>query len=169
MSKRGGGRNREQHTREPRQPGAGVITGTELARGVGTNQRETEINKQTEKFPREPETPQAARRFVESTLHSWDLTELANDANLIVSELVTNAVCHTNSDAICVIVDRIAERRVHLGVADGSRTMPFPGHPSLDATRGRGLLLIDTLAYRWGTNRHHWGKQVWAELRVGDE
>ncbi|MFJ5265909.1 ATP-binding protein [Streptomyces sp. NPDC088387] len=132
-----------------------------------TSQAETD--RFAEKFPREPQAAQAARRFVETTLDAWDLAVLREDADLIISELVANAVRHTNVPELTVSIRRVKEKVVRLGVADGSRAMPHLRRPCLGDLRGRGLLLIDALSDRWGADRLHWGKRVWAELGVGDE
>jgi anti-sigma regulatory factor (Ser/Thr protein kinase) len=78
----------------------------------GTRQAGT--GKVAEGFPREVETARAARRLVESALDTWGLTALTDDAYLVISELVANAVRHTKGPQITVSVDLIAEQRVRL-------------------------------------------------------
>jgi two-component sensor histidine kinase len=85
---------------------------------------------------------------------------------LIVSELVTNAIRHSGSPVCRVIVTRPAPGRVRLAVTDQSRAMPDLVDAPPDAVRGRGLALVDSIADRWGTDRMHWGKGVWGELRT---
>jgi len=119
-------------------------------------------------FPRAPESAHAARRLVEKALDSWDMASLADDADLIISELVTNAVRHTRTDQIRVSVARVSLRRVRLGVIDKSRDLPHQEVPHPDAIEGRGLHMVDGLADCWGTDRYGWGKRVWAELADGE-
>ncbi|EPJ34521.1 hypothetical protein STAFG_8424 [Streptomyces afghaniensis 772] len=93
------------------------------------------------------------------------MEELTDTAILLVSELVANAVKHTNSRVIRVVVTRPDERFVRIGVVDKARILPELAKPSDDLlTNGRGLLLVDALAERWGTDLYRWGKQVWAEV-----
>lgn len=127
-----------------------------------------------EDFPGEARSARAARRLVESALDSWDLAGLSDDATVIISELVTNAVRHTGTSRIRVSVDRIGDQRVRLGVADGSRIVPCLGTLGPEVPHGRGLPLVDALSDRWGTDRWEtghgpWAKRVWAELGEGDE
>lgn len=83
---------------------------------------------------------------------------------LLISELVTNAVTHGAGHPV-VEVD-VAPRRLRVTVTDQGRAVPRirrGGSPL--AERGRGLLLVDTLATRWGTSRRvPTGKSVWFEL-----
>ncbi|MFJ5018593.1 ATP-binding protein [Streptomyces griseoluteus] len=64
-----------------------------------------------------------------------------------------------------LIVNRPTSNMVRLGVVDRSKVLPilrteFTGNP----LRGRGLLIVDSLTCRWGTEMYPWGKQVWGEL-----
>ncbi|MGW8379088.1 ATP-binding protein [Streptomyces sp. ODS28] len=93
--------------------------------------------------------------------------EPRDDALLVVSELVTNALCHTDSDRVhcCAAV---ADDRVHLEVHDDqtTSTRPLPRVPTAEDERGRGLLLVGALAERGGTapSRYTRGDLVWATL-----
>ncbi|MEV3886042.1 ATP-binding protein [Streptomyces griseoincarnatus] len=111
------------------------------------------------------ESADSARRLVRTALAAWHLEDLTDTAILLVSELVANAVKHTNSRVIRVIITRPSERFVRIGVVDKARVLPELTQPGDDLlTSGRGLLLIDALAERWGADLYRWGKQVWAEL-----
>ncbi|MFZ3551735.1 ATP-binding protein [Streptomyces sp. 4.24] len=107
--------------------------------------------------------PSRARRDVTLYLHTWGLDHLVNDARLIVSELVTNALRHTHTGRVGVSVTRHSDR-VRIVVTDTSRTTPAPAVVDPDAEAGRGLQLIDELATGWGSERLPTGKRVWAEL-----
>ncbi|MGW4285762.1 ATP-binding protein [Streptomyces sp. NPDC004673] len=120
----------------------------------------------TETLPRQPESAGRARRLVRIALTTWCLNNLADDAALVVSELVANAVRHAGRESIRVVVERVAPRAVRVAVADFSRTLPEPRTPTTDDENGRGLPLIAALAANWGTDERRWGKVVWAELEV---
>ncbi|KAK1183162.1 ATP-binding protein [Streptomyces sp. NBS 14/10] len=115
---------------------------------------------------RVPESAEVARKLVRAALAAWGQEDLIEDAVLVITELVSNAVNHARLESIRVVVTRPSEKFVRLGVVDRSRTMPHMRTDSNgDNTRGRGLLLVDALTDRWGTDRYRWGKQVWGEMR----
>lgn len=117
-------------------------------------------------LPREPESAAVARRLVRTALIAWGLEEHIDDAMLVITELVSNAVHHGRLASIRVVVTRPAEHRVRLGVVDRSRALPVMRTDSDgNRLRGRGLVLVDALTERWGTDLHQWGKDVWAELK----
>lgn len=119
----------------------------------------------SETLPNLEESAEAARRLVRAALAVWHLDELADTAILLVTELVANAVRHTHSRVIRIVIARPSEHLVRIGVVDNARVLPEPAKPGDELlTSGRGLLLVDALAERWGTELHRWGKQVWAEL-----
>jgi hypothetical protein len=107
--------------------------------------------------------PSRARRDVTLCLRTWGLDALIDDAQLIVSELVANAVRHTHTRRIGVSVTRHPDH-VRIVVTDTSRTLPALTTAIPEAEAGRGLLLVDQLTTRWGSRRFRTGKQVWAEL-----
>ncbi|MEU1457615.1 ATP-binding protein [Streptomyces avermitilis] len=121
--------------------------------------------KYSETFPGLEESAEVARKLVRTALAAWYLEDLTDTAILVVSELVANAVKHTNSRVIRVVVSRPSERFVRIGVVDRAQVLPELAKPEDDLlTSGRGLLLVDALAERWGADLYRWGKQVWAEL-----
>ena len=121
-----------------------------------------------------------SRLFVRSTLKSWHLDHLADDAELLVSELVTNAVTMTGitepSPSWPMLADLalIQVRLVVLGdglvieVWDQNSTLPIArDEEDLDAEGGRGLLIVKALSRRWGFYRAEGGgKWVWCELEI---
>ncbi len=116
-------------------------------------------------LPREPRSAAVARRLVRTALAVWGLEPLTEDATLVITELVSNAVDHGRLPSIRVIVSRPSTNVIRLGVVDRSKTVPTPRTDvTADQPRGRGLLLVDALTERWGTELYRWGKQVWAEL-----
>jgi len=101
--------------------------------------------------------PREARRFVRRLAEK--VPEL-DDLELLLSELVTNAVIHAGGDVQVTI--SIDTHRVHVEVGDTNRTPPALRTP--DGTGGRGLRLVDAVATRWGIIFDHSGKSVWFEV-----
>ncbi len=105
-----------------------------------------------------------ARAVVREQLHVWGLDSLVDSAEVMVSELVTNAVSHSHG--------RPVELRLVRGdtllceVEDDDHTLPtlLSARP-LDES-GRGMRVVSTLAREWGTSRTSSGKTVWFELTV---
>jgi len=106
-----------------------------------------------------------AREIVAQACETWRLPHLVDDAQLIITELVSNGVRHAKSDLYLLIMLR--DRYLHLSVADASgdvprRVLPDPNN----GEGGRGLLLIDAVATAWGSSPTPDGKVVWATLPV---
>ncbi|MDX3371095.1 ATP-binding protein [Streptomyces sp. ME02-6987-2C] len=117
-------------------------------------------------LPREPESAAVARKLVRTALAAWGLEDQIDDAMVIVTELVSNAVEHGRLASIRVIVSRPTAGWVRLGVVDRSKSIPMMRTDSNgDQVRGRGLVLVNALTERWGTDLYRWGKQVWGELK----
>lgn len=107
----------------------------------------------------------AARRFVRGVLAGRASSDLVETASLIASELVTNAVLHAGT-SITVTVERSDAGTVRLEVADHSPGPPAPRHYSEDSATGRGLIMVDALAERWGVDpdEPEPGKTIWVEI-----
>lgn len=135
------------------------------------------------KFAATLTAPGCARVFVGHTLTSWLLPNLVHNAELIVSELVTNAVRATGitasdptySDleglALLAVQVRVSGESLFIEVWDDDREKP--GHPSADIDpdeRGRGLIIVAALSKHHGVSQYKGGgKIVWAELHAGAE
>ncbi|UFQ16235.1 MULTISPECIES: ATP-binding protein [Streptomyces] len=119
-----------------------------------------------ETLPCKAKSASQARQLVCAALNTWQLSHLIDDGQLIVSELVANAVQHSHCHSVRVSVERPTEDRVRVAVSDKSRTKPAAATPSVDEEAGRGLLLVDSVADDWGVDYRAWGKVVWAELRA---
>ncbi|MGW0626885.1 ATP-binding protein [Streptomyces sp. NPDC002758] len=120
-------------------------------------------------LPSRPESAATARRLAQVVvLRQWGLTpKLTEDAVLLVSELVGNAVRHTGARVFGL---RMRRRRgwIRFEVRDPSRGLPcLMPVQELDIS-GRGLFLVDTLADRWGVDLLPRGKTTWFEMKVID-
>jgi DNA-binding NarL/FixJ family response regulator len=107
-----------------------------------------------------------ARRFLRSTLSRWDLSAVEDASQLVVSELVTNAITHARSS--CRLRLSRSDTAVRIEVVDGGVGTPDPKPPSPTGEHGRGMHIVSTLALAWGTEPlETGGKVVWAELPRG--
>ena len=124
-----------------------------------------------------PTAVPCARLHTRQVLWEWQLSALADTAELIVSELVTNAVQASAGltgsrrsgrwvpgvppARLWLFSDR---RRVLIQVWDGNDKLPAPQHADPDAETGRGLLLVESLSAEWGSYppERSGGKVVWA-------
>ncbi|MCX4705622.1 SpoIIE family protein phosphatase [Streptomyces sp. NBC_01352] len=113
---------------------------------------------------RVPQAVGQARRFTRRTLRSWGVPADAMDAVLlVVSELVTNALVHTDG-RVRLDLMRI-NHRLRVAVADSSARTPVkPTSIGWEATGGRGILLVEAMSTTWGTVPVSGGKQVWSEI-----
>ena len=129
------------------------------------------------RLPPSPAAPATARGFVRETCQTWRLLldgqddaattaaagELVERAELVASELVTNALIHARTDVWL----RLSLRggRLHLGVHDGGRRLLRLVGGGPEAEAGRGLLLVERLSRAWGVYRPpEGGKVVWCVL-----
>ena len=108
-----------------------------------------------------------ARRFVRATLESWSLDEIIADTELLTSELVTNAILHARSAARVAI--EYDGGPVRVSVCDSSSAPPRLRDYGPQAVTGRGLLLVDRIAKRWGVDQADGGKCVWFEVAAGGD
>ncbi|MFI2411627.1 SpoIIE family protein phosphatase [Streptomyces sp. NPDC018947] len=114
----------------------------------------------------------SARSFVRDTLQGWGHADVVDDAVVLTSELVTNAVVHagTSADVVCLRSDD----GVRIEVADRypEREVPIQGSAvnmgSPDREGGRGLQLCAALAGRWGVEYTPTHKNVWFQLALPD-
>lgn len=112
-----------------------------------------------------PDAASHARRFTARTLRAWGLGEAADTVLLVVSELVTNALVHTEGQVRLDIT--LTGDRLRIAVGDGSpRTPVKPAIINWHDTGGRGILLVEALSAAWGTMPLSGGKQVWCEIPV---
>ncbi|AKN72984.1 MULTISPECIES: ATP-binding protein [Streptomyces] len=104
-----------------------------------------------------------ARRALRDLLRHWGKPGRSEIAELLTSELVTNALVHTDDDAVLTAV--VDDGGLHVEVRDFVARSPEPRTPDPDGdTHGRGLVLVESLADAWGVRPHGVGKSVWFEL-----
>ncbi|WP_137988325.1 SpoIIE family protein phosphatase [Streptomyces vilmorinianum] len=114
----------------------------------------------------EPERIAAARQHLRQLLHDWTDDDQIDSAVLMVSEMVTNVLIHTDGDALLVaeVTCDDEARRLRVEVSDGSDELPHKRHPGEMASSGRGLVLMEMLAHAWGVDPRGEGKSIWFEL-----
>jgi serine phosphatase RsbU (regulator of sigma subunit)/anti-sigma regulatory factor (Ser/Thr protein kinase) len=113
-------------------------------------------------FPAEARSVAAARDFARDKLREWDATDMADSAALLISELLTNAVVHTGTEArVDLRLDSTA-LRIEVEDRHPSRTIALQGPlPHDDSESGRGLLITSALASSWGVEYTTGAKRVW--------
>ncbi|MCB5178368.1 SpoIIE family protein phosphatase [Streptomyces antimicrobicus] len=117
----------------------------------------------TWELPADPARVAGVRAAVTRQLAEWGLDELAFAAELMLSELVTNAVRYGGEP---IQVRLIHDRALICEVADGSSTAPHLRRAASEDEGGRGLFLVAQLAQSWGTRYTPRGKVIWAECAL---
>ncbi|MEU8542554.1 SpoIIE family protein phosphatase [Streptomyces sp. NPDC048717] len=113
--------------------------------------------------PSDPSEVSPVRTAAARRLAAWGLEEIGFTAELVLSELITNAIRYGRPP---VRVRLVYDRVLICEVSDGSSTSPHLRHAADTDEGGRGLFLVAQLAQRWGTRYAHRGKTIWAELAV---
>jgi len=111
-------------------------------------------------LPADPAIVPDTRRQVARRLTGWGLDDVAFVTELVVSELVTNAIRHAKTP---IQLRLIRDRTLICEVSDGSSTAPHLRRACPFDEGGRGLLLVSQLAQRWGCRQTPHGKVIWAE------
>ncbi|MGW4162813.1 ATP-binding SpoIIE family protein phosphatase [Streptomyces sp. NPDC004788] len=137
-----------------------------LSRQPGTGVREAPRRAMMTIAQADPHRIATARGSVRQLLHDWSDPDQVDSAVLMVSEMVTNVLVHTDGDALLVaeVVCLPDARRLRVEVADASDELPHKRHPGELASNGRGLLLMEMLADSWGVDPRGEGKAIWFEL-----
>lgn len=118
-----------------------------------------------------------ARMHTRDVLRDWELGAMADDAELVVSELVTNAIRASNAvpeqasypelydrlEVVCLCL-WLFEAELLIEVWDRRRSLPSRRESTLDEEGGRGLFLVESLCGQWGTRSTVEGKVVWATM-----
>ncbi|MFE3772310.1 ATP-binding protein [Streptomyces sp. NPDC059122] len=120
------------------------------------------------RWARHPRCVALARAELRRLLDRWGLGVVADDALLVLSELLTNAVRHARVSRGREIETRYSRepQGVRIEVHDAAQNWPQPRTPDVDG--GRGLTIVAALAARWGTEVRDGGlgKAVWAVIAV---
>jgi serine phosphatase RsbU (regulator of sigma subunit)/anti-sigma regulatory factor (Ser/Thr protein kinase) len=114
-------------------------------------------------LPAELTSARRARSLIRRPLRKWGLSDLQPSVELLVSELVTNAVRYAQGK---IGLRLILEGGLVCEVLDDSAALPRLRHPDEDDERGRGLQVVSQIAQRWGARRSLSGKVVWCELAL---
>ncbi|MGW2647145.1 SpoIIE family protein phosphatase [Streptomyces sp. NPDC001393] len=112
----------------------------------------------------DPAVVAGTRRQVDDQLSAWGLEEATFTTELVVSELVTNAIRYGSGP---IRLRLIKDRSLICEVSDGSTTAPHLRRARLHDEGGRGLFLVARLTERWGTRYTPTGKIIWAEQALG--
>lgn len=114
----------------------------------------------------EPARIADARRHLSALLHDWGSPEQVDSAVLLVSEMITNVLVHTDTDALLLaeVTGGAGLRRLRVEVTDAGDDLPHKRRPGELASSGRGLILIELLADAWGVEPRGEGKSIWFEL-----
>jgi len=115
------------------------------------------------KLPPHPTSVGSARRFVVERLAALGVPDPGSGAELVVSELVTNAVVHAGTEITLRV--RPDPHGARVEVVDGSTTVPGLRVANSRSHSGRGLMLVEHFAREWGVERTPAGKVVWFVVR----
>ncbi|WP_455357172.1 ATP-binding protein [Streptomyces sp. SYSU K217416] len=131
-----------------------VRTGIEVSIGRATDSPAGVLTEADAAWPRR------LRRIVRAGLRHWGRSELAEPAELLTTELLTNALRHGQGS----VGVRLFQRGGHLVIAvnDGSSELPVPRNAGPDDEDGRGLLLVEAIADAWGVSDD--GTTTWCSL-----
>jgi anti-sigma regulatory factor (Ser/Thr protein kinase) len=116
-------------------------------------------------LPTTTRAPATARAFLRGAGCSTHHARVLDEAELLVSELATNAVLH-GTPPISVRVECDGSRGLRVSVTDGSEEAPLPREAGPEDGSGRGMLLVDVISDHWGVHASPGqGKAVWFRLR----
>jgi anti-sigma regulatory factor (Ser/Thr protein kinase) len=114
-------------------------------------------------LPAIPRSVPTARTVLAQLLSAWAAEPLRENAELLVSELVTNVVRHVGGDMAMQVEVALTAPALRVSVVDASAVAPTRRTPSADG--GYGMSLLEIVADRWGVQEDPAGKRVWFELR----
>ncbi len=141
----------------------------EILVAAGTLEIADQVLAASRRFPNDLRTPREARRFVDEILARWDCRPAIDTLEVILSEVVSNAVVHGGSEPEVAV--RLLDGFLRVEVGDQSEARPEQRGFDYDMHEGgRGLLILDSQASRWGVApRAGGGKVVWFEIPVFGE
>ena len=120
-------------------------------------------------LPYAPSSAAVARAAVQNALLRRGVVPMrSEDVALVVSELVGNSLRHAQAraDGTLLVSWRLTDDEILVEVSDGGSGEPVMQASGADTAAGRGLVVIDALARRWGTRYDDGGTTVWAALRM---
>jgi two-component sensor histidine kinase len=104
----------------------------------------------------------AGRRLIHAQLAEWDIDHQTDLAELLVDELLTNALRHARGKPVLVL--SLRDDVLRCAVEDETSTLPHAESPGSCEESGRGLQIVDLLSHRWGVELTRTGKAVWFEI-----
>jgi anti-sigma regulatory factor (Ser/Thr protein kinase) len=110
-----------------------------------------------------PAAAAEARRQIRAAIFAWGVPVDASAAELLTSELVTNAITHEPGETVTLVLT-CGCSQLRVDVHDTSRSMPVAVNAPADAEAGRGLMLVASLSTEWGFYRTPKGKAVYFTL-----
>ncbi|MBE4740110.1 ATP-binding protein [Streptomyces caniscabiei] len=118
-------------------------------------------------FTADPEEVAALRRLLRLHLGLWGLREVVDEAQLCLSELVSNVITHVGPGTPGTLAVSMSGTHLRIEVHDpDTRALPTLMAAEADAERGRGMALVDAVADRWGVQLHDGRKVTWCELET---
>jgi anti-sigma regulatory factor (Ser/Thr protein kinase) len=127
----------------------------------------SEVELQTigfEEFPPDLNCVGEVRRFVRRTLDAVGISDdRIFECQLVADELATNSVCHAGT-AFSVAVE-LTDTFIRIAVRDDSSAEPVRRDPNVEATSGRGLMLVSGTSQSWGMVPLGVGKETWADVK----
>jgi anti-sigma regulatory factor (Ser/Thr protein kinase) len=116
-------------------------------------------------FTAEPVEVAALRRIMRLHLGIWGLQDITDEAQLCVSELVSNVITHVGLGTPATLAVSVRGTHLRIEVHDpDTRALPVLRDPSMDSLGGRGMALVDAVADRWGVLLRPDRKVTWCEL-----
>jgi hypothetical protein len=112
----------------------------------------------TYELPSQPSSARLARRLARGAMGGCP-EPIVETAELLITELISNAILHTSSPPVMHI--DVDFGTVRISVSDESSQTPEVRHGELDDEGGRGLMLVESLASSWGCTLTSGGKQIW--------
>jgi anti-sigma regulatory factor (Ser/Thr protein kinase) len=143
-----------------------VLVHTDVATAIAHLDDRPELLRGYWHFEVDPRAPGDARGHVRRVCRRWGIDEDAREAaEIVVTELVTNAVEHASSASVVEVWRR--DRSLRLMVRDFDlAVLPGAHLPDPTAPRGRGLAMVAAVAQSWGVDPHRDGKTVWAQMET---
>ena len=117
-------------------------------------------------LPASSESVRTGRHATRVVLSAWRLSRLEENAVLVVSELLTNAVRHARDTDAIELDLHVTRAWLRIEIQDRDRQWPRPRVLDELSESGFGFVLIDALAAKWGVRETDTGKAVWAELDI---